>query len=74
MTHLEQRWDGSFRTQVTSLFFTELCVSATFCISFHAGSSLHEFGDELVFHLVEVGIFQEMNETLRFHSTGLVEF
>jgi hypothetical protein len=22
------------------LFFTELCVSATFCVSFHAGSSL----------------------------------
>jgi hypothetical protein len=22
-----------------SLFFTELCVSATFCVSFHAGSS-----------------------------------
>jgi hypothetical protein len=39
MTHLERR-RGSFRTYVTShsLFFTELCVSATF--SFHAGSSL----------------------------------
>jgi hypothetical protein len=41
MTHLE-RHRGSFRTYVTShsLFFTMLCVSATFCISFHTGSPL----------------------------------
>jgi hypothetical protein len=44
MTHLERR-RGSFRTYVTShsLFFTVLCVSATFCVSFHAGSSFCQY-------------------------------
>jgi hypothetical protein len=38
-----------------SLFFTELCVSATFCVSFHAGSSLlmTDFG------LSHVNVFAE---------------
>jgi hypothetical protein len=40
-----------------SLFFTELCVSATFCVSFHAGSSLEPFSPILAPDLkIELGV------------------